>query len=713
MQQEFKQSIDKAIHNKNLTGALGKFSEAYKVNRAKAYEGIDFEALRSTIAERKGYAAAHVDELCATFKKNAEANGAKVFQTKDPAAVRDYILQVAKENNVKTVVKSKSMATEEIHLNPFLEKEGIDVGETDLGEWIIQLAGQTPSHMVMPAIHLTKEEVSDLFSKEIDERLTSDIPRLVKVAREQLREKFLQADMGISGANIAVAETGSIVIVTNEGNARLVTSLPKIHIAVVGIEKLVESFSDIVPILRALPRSATAQLLTSYVTMISGQTPNEEGSMKNLHIVLMDNRRTEMASDPVFKEAMQCIRCASCLNVCPIFRLVGGHVFGKVYTGGIGTILTAWYDEMKSSEDIQGLCIQCGACKDVCPGKIDIPGLIMEIRRRLVKEQGIPMLQKSIFAVVNNRRLFHSMLRAASVAGKPFTKGKFIRHLPLFLADLTDGRSLPAIAPKPFRDVFQKIKQPSLPEKAVFYAGCLIDFAYPEMGTAIVEILNKAGIEVVFPEKQTCCGAPARYNGAYEVAAKNAEDNIEALLEQSDATYVISACPTCTVALDHEFIQTFESIGKTENVPRAKELAAKTIDFSTLVKKLVDEGRLTLKEGQQLGKITYHDSCHLKRTLKADQPPRELLTKAGYEMEEMFECDTCCGMGGSYSLKLPEISGSILTRKLTNIKNTGAPLVAMDCPGCVMQIRGGMDQDGSDIAVCHTAELIAKRLKDD
>lgn len=711
MQQQFKQSIDTAINDANLTGALGKFSEAYKVNRLKAYEGIDFEALRSTIAERKGYAAEHLDELCATFKKNAEAKGAKVFMTKDPEAVRDYILRVAKENNVKTVVKSKSMATEEIHLNAYLEKEGIEVGETDLGEWIIQLAGQTPSHMVMPAIHMTREEVSDIFSKEIDERLSTDIPRLVEVARNELRSKFLKADMGISGANIAVAETGTIAIVTNEGNARLVTTLPKIHIAVVGIEKIVESFSDILPILCALPRSATAQLLTSYVTMITGQTPNEDGSMKDMHIVLMDNRRTDMAADPMFKEAMQCIRCASCLNVCPIFRLVGGHVFGKVYTGGIGTILTAWYDEMKSSEDIQGLCIMCGACKDVCPGKIDIPGLIMEIRRRLVQEQGVPMLQKSIYAVVNNRRLFHSMLRTASVAGKPFAKGKFIRHLPLFLSDLTDGRSLPAIASKPFRDVIKTIDQPECEEKIAFYGGCLIDFAYPEMGTAIVEILNKAGIAVVFPEKQTCCGAPARYNGAYEVAAKNAEDNIDALLEVGDADYVISACPTCTVALDREFIETFESIGKTESIPKAKVLAAKVVDFSTLVKKLVDEGRLTMKEGETLEKITYHDSCHLKRTLKADQAPRELLSQSGYELEEMFECDICCGMGGSYSLKLPEISGSILTRKLTNIKDTGATKVAMDCPGCVMQIRGGLDQDGSEVTVHHTAELIAQQLK--
>ena len=713
MQQEFKQSIDKALHNANLTGALGKFSEAYKVNRAKAYEGIDFEELRGTIATLKSYAASHLVELSEQFQKNAEARGAKVFRTSDPAKVREYILKVAQDNGVKSIVKSKSMATEEIHLNPFLEKAGIEVNETDLGEWIIQLAGQTPSHMVMPAIHMTKEEVSDLFSKEINERLTADIPRLVKVARKEMRPKFLQADMGISGGNMAVAETGSIALVTNEGNARLVTSLPNIHIALVGIEKLVAHFSDIAPILKALPRSATAQLLTSYVSIITGPVPNSDGSMKELHIILMDNHRSEMTADPMFKDAMQCIRCASCLNVCPIFRLVGGHVFGKVYTGGIGTILTAWYDELKNSEDIQGLCIQCGACKDVCPAKIDIPGMIMEIRRRLVKKQGVPLLQKSIYAVVNNRRLFHGMLRAASIAGKPFSKGtKFIRHLPMFLADLTDGRSLPAIAAKPFRDVFKTIEQPkNLKEKAVFYGGCLIDFAYPEMGEALVKILNKGGIEVLFPEGQTCCGAPARYSGAYEVAAKNAEDNIEALLA-ARADYVISACPTCTVALDHEFIATFESLGQEKILPRARELAAKTIDFSTLVKKLVDEGRLTLKEGQQLGKVTYHDSCHLKRTLKADQSPRELLEKAGYEISEMFECDTCCGMGGSYSLKLPEISAPILQRKLTNIKATGAPVVAMDCPGCVMQIRGGMDQDGAAVQVRHTVELLAEQLDD-
>jgi iron-sulfur cluster protein len=710
MKKEFKASITRAVNDANLTGALGKFSEAYKVNRAKAYEGIDFEELRGRIADIKSQAACDLDRLAETFKKNAEALGARVYRTSDPQQVKDYILKVAQEGGVKSVVKSKSMATEEIHLNPYLIENGISVAETDLGEWIIQLAGQTPSHMVMPAIHMTKEEVAELFSKEVDERISCDIPRLVKVARGELRPKFLAADMGISGGNIAVAETGSIVLLTNEGNARLVTTLPRIHIALVGVEKLVEQFESVVPILEALPRSATAQLLTSYVSIISGPTPNDDGTQKELHIILMDNRRTEMARDPKFKQALQCIRCGSCLNVCPIFRLVGGHVFGGIYTGGIGTILTAWFDELKKSKDIQGLCIQCGNCTTVCPGKIDIPEMIMEIRRRLVLENGQSLALKAIFGVVNNRKLFHTMLRAASVAAKPFTSGKFIRHLPLFLSDLTDGRSLPAIAAEPFRDSFKKIKQSKCREKVAFYAGCLIDFAYPEMGIALVKLLNKAGIEVTFSQEQTCCGAPALYNGAYDVAARNAIDNIRVLLKE-EVTYVVSACPTCTVALSHEFVKTLETLGQTEWVPQARKLAGKTVDFSTLVKHLVDEGRLSFKEGEDLGKITYHDSCHLKRTLKVFDEPRELLQKSGYQVAEMFECDMCCGMGGSYSMKLPEISGPILQNKLKNIKETGAPVVAMDCPGCVMQIGGGLDQDGSGIKARHTVELLVERLE--
>ncbi len=710
MTNQFKESIETALHNPSLTGTLGRFSEAYRVSRAKAYEGIDFEAVRDQIATIKCSASSNFEALAEQFKQSAEARGAKVFRTADPAQVKQYILDLAREKGVQRVVKSKSMASEEIHLNAAFEKAGIEVDETDLGEWIIQLAHQTPSHMVMPAIHMTKEEVTEVFNQEVEEGQTPDIPKLVKFARAKLRPKFLQADMGITGANIAVAETGSLVIVTNEGNARLVSTLPRIHVAIVGVEKLVALVRDIQPILTALPRSATGQLLTSYVSIISGQVPNTDGSPKELHIILMDNHRSDMAKDPMFKEALQCIRCATCLNVCPVFRLVGGHVFGKTYTGGIGTILTAWFDELKKSEDIQGLCIQCGSCVPLCPGKIDIPGLILELRRRLVVQNGQSLAMKAIFSVVNNRRLFHSMLRMASVTQQPFKQGRFIRHLPLFLSDMTDFRSLPAVAEVPLRDSIRKIQQPEGGEKIAFYSGCLIDFCYPEMGESLVKILNKAGIEVVFPDDQTCCGAPARYNGAYEVAAQNARDNIKALLA-TEVTHVVSACPTCTVALKHDFIETFRSVGETEAMEEARRLSAKAIDFSTLVKNLVDAGRLTFKEGEALGKITYHDSCHLKRTLKASDEPRELLRQAGHEIAEMYECDTCCGMAGSYSLKLPQLSAPILERKLKNIKDTGASKVVMDCPGCVMQIRGGLDKEGAPIRAEHTVERLADRFK--
>jgi L-lactate dehydrogenase complex protein LldF len=709
MSKDFRASIAEALDNPNLGGALGRFSEAYRASRAKAYEGYDFEALRARIASTKGDAAGRLEELVARFTCTAEASGTKVFRARSPEEVLTYVTDLARSRGARTVVKSKSMASEEIHLNARLEEAGIQVKETDLGEWIIQLAGQRPSHMVMPAIHLTKEEVAELFSKEIDERLAADIPRLVKVAREQLRSKFLEADLGITGANIAVAETGSLVLVTNEGNARLVTTLPRIHVAIVGLEKLIERFEDVVPILTALPKSATGQLLTSYVSIISGPTPNTDGTDKELHVILMDNRRTEMAADPKFKQALQCIRCASCLNVCPVYRLVGGHVFGKTYTGGIGAILTAWFDQLKASEEIQGLCIQCGNCKDVCPGMIDIPELILELRRRLAKDAGQPAVQKAIFSVVNNRRLFHGMLRAASIAQKPFARKGFIRHLPFFLSSLTEARSLPAIAAAPLRDTIQRIAQPPSPEKVALYAGCLIDFAYPETGEAVVKVLNKAGIEVVFPEAQTCCGAPARYSGAYEVAAKNATDNLDALLAE-DVRWIVSACPTCTVALKHEFAATLESVGKTEWLEKAQAVAAKTIDFSTLVERLVEAGRLSVPEGKKLGQLTYHDSCHLKRTLRASDAPRRLLGRAGMEVVEMFESDMCCGMGGSYSMKLPEISAPMLRRKLDSIEKTGAPLVAMDCPGCVMQIRGGVDKDGAKVEVRHTAELLADAL---
>ncbi len=708
MKADMSASIHKALENQNLAGILDRWN--YPATRAKAFEGVDFEALRSKIADIKGDAAGHLDELAQTFKKNAEANGIKVFIAKSAEEARQYIADLCKEKDVKKIVKSKSMATEEIHLNHFLDEFGIQSDETDLGEWICQLAHQTPSHMVMPALHLTKEEISDLFAEETKQPLDNDIQKLVKVARKAIREKFFEADMGISGANIAIAETGSIVICTNEGNARLVTTLPKIHVALVGLEKLVPNYTDAAPILAALPRNATSQLLTSYASFISAPTLNDDGEMKEVHIVLMDNNRTKMAEDPKFKEALQCIRCAACLNVCPVYRLVTGHVFGDIYTGGIGTILTAWFNELKSAEDIQALCIGCDKCKEICAAKIDIPGLILEIRRRAAKKEGLPFIYKSALQVINNRKVFHTMLRAASVVQKPFVKEGFIRHLPMFLSGLSEYRSLPSVAAVPFRDIFKTIEQPKCEQKASFYAGCALDFVYPDAGVAIVKILNKAGIEVLFPEAQSCCGIPHWGSGSFDMAADAAERNILPLLE-GDPDYVVVSCASCTTALKKEWAKILKEQHRESLIPQANKVAEKTYMFTELVDKLIKEKRLTPKEGMELHTLTYHDSCHAKRHVGVFKEPRSALSATGYEIKEMNECDTCCGMGGSYTIKQPEISMQMLKRKLQNIEETGAEFVSAECPGCLIQLKGGLDKSGSKVKAVHPAELMVDKFK--
>ena len=708
---ELRDRIAVALGNGQLSGALGRFKEAYAVSRARAYEGIDFELLRDRLVAVKGRAAAHLSELADRFEAEATRAGARVFRTADPEEARRYVLDLCRARGVRRIAKSKSMATEELHLNGYLEQHGIEVAETDLGEWIVQLAKERPSHMVMPAIHLSKEQVAALFSRATNEELPNDIPRLVQVARRELRQKFLGAELGLTGANVAVAETGTLVVLTNEGNARLVSTLPPVQVAVVGVEKLVERFADVEPILRALPRSATGQLLTSYVSMFTGPSPGVDGAAKELHVVLLDHRRTAMARDPSFSQALRCIRCASCSNVCPVYRLLGGHVFGGVYTGGIGAILAAWFEALEVSDDVQSLCIQCGACAEVCPTRIDIPGLIVELRGKLARERGQPFVQKAAFKIVNDRRLFHRMLRAASRAQRPFARGGMIRHLPLFLSGLTRDRSLPAIADEPLRDRFPRLPPAAgATDRAALYAGCLVDFAYPGVGEAVVRTLRAAGVEVVFPEGQTCCGAPARQAGAFEVAAQNARDNVEAL-EAADVRWIVSACPTCTVALRHELAAALRSVGDEAWAARADALATKVEDFSSLVDALVSDGRLAVAEGTAPAEgVTYHDSCHQKRKLGATEAPRRLLRATGHALTELPESDGCCGMGGSYSLKFPEVSRPILARKLENVRKAAVPVVAMDCPGCAMQIGGGLDRAGDAVKARHVAELIADRL---
>lgn len=714
-----KSEIDLKLQNRVQREALARFAEAYPAARAKAFENVeDVEALRNSLRDMKQNAVANIEEIANEFEVEATKRGAKVFRAIDGNELNEYILNLCKQKNVKRIVKSKSMASEESHLNHDLEAANIRVKETDCGEWIISLAGHRPSHMVLPAIHLSREQVAEYFSKETNSDIPPDIAILVHTVRQSLREEFLLADMGISGANFGIAENGAIGLVTNEGNARIVTTLPRIHVVIIGYEKLIPNVKATTPILRSLPRNGTCQLLTSYVSMISGTTPTmiqKSGEWveedKELHIILLDNGRLKAAKDDKFKQIYQCVRCSACLNVCPVYQLVGGHVFGYVYCGGIGVILAALLSGMKDFEAINELCIGCRKCTTVCPGKIDIPGLIEELRVRAVKDKGLPFAMRTMCDIISNRKMFHSLLRMASIGQKPFQSGQFIRHLPLFLDGITKDRSLPAIADTPLRDRIEKItRKHSAPiQRVAFFSGCNIDFVFPQTGESVYKVLQDLNIAVVFPEAQSCCGKPIYGMGDVETTKKIAKGNIEAF-EKADVDYVIAACPSCTETLGHTYNELLKD--DPQWATRARKFAHKVKEFSQFVSEEYEKaGRLKQTTGGV--KVTMHDSCHMKRVLNIHEEPRKLVgSTEGYELVEMKDCDKCCGMAGAFGMKYAELSLPILKQKIQNAQDSGAEVIAVGCPACMMQIKGGLDKQAPEIKVKHVADILAEKIKE-
>lgn len=711
--QALKQEIQEALHNKTLGRTLGNFCATYPERRLNSYKGVDFEETQQKIKEVKSYAADHVDEMIEEFIKNCTARGGHVFHAKSTEEATEFVRNLVKEKGVKTIVKSKSMASEEIHMNQVLGDDGITVDETDLGEFIIALDGQTPVHMVMPALYLNKEQVADLFTDYTKEKNEPIISEEVKTARRVMRDKFTHADMGVSGANVAVAETGTVFTMTNEGNGRMVGTLPKTHLYVFGIEKFVKSLSDARYIFKALPRNGTAQRITSYISMYTGATEvctdkeADTKAPKDFHVVILDDPgRREILADKDFREIYNCIRCGACLDVCPAFALLGGHVYGSnVYTGGIGTLLTHFLVSEDRADQIQNICLQCKRCNEVCGGGLHIAEMILKLREKSVAKHQDPV-HKFALDAVSDRKLFHSMLRIASVAQAPFTKGQpMIRHLPMFLSGLTEGRSFPEIAKMPLRDIFPTIKQ-NVPEpkgKIALFAGCLLDFVYVDVAKAVIADLNEVGYLVEMPMDQSCCGCPATNMGDTVNALKTAELNIEAM-HAEDYDYIVTACPSCTHQL--RLYKTFFEEG-TEMQKRAQELSDKSYDFSKLfymLGGLADEG-----DGKPVT-VTYHDSCHLKRSLHVFEEQRELLKHTkGVNFKEMEECDYCCGFGGSYSVQFPEVAAPLVERKVGHIKDSGADCVAVDCPGCMMQIKGGLDARDVPVDVKHTAEIIAEK----
>ena len=708
---EYHGQIREALDDAFLRKTLDKFAVDYKANRARIFQGWDVPELIKDVADIKDNAAQHMMELYEQFKKEAEKRGVHVHLASDAAEANRIIARIGKDHNCKTVIKSKSMTAEEIHLNPALEREGFRVVETDLGEWIIQNRNEGPSHMVMPAIHLSRYQVADLFS-EITKKQQDreDVQKMVKVARKELRAEYVNADMGISGANFAVADAGLIGTVTNEGNLRLVTTLPRVHVVLAGLEKLIPTVADALRCIQVLPRNATAQAITSYVTWIAGANECEVGpnGKKEMHIVFLDNGRSKIVKDPAFKDILRCVRCGACANVCPVYRLIGGHKMGYVYIGAVGLALTYLYHGADKARSLVQNCIGCESCNNVCSAGIDLAGIIRDIRSRLIKDEGNNAAGGVMSIVMKDRKRFHNLLKFVKFSQAPVTTkgGRFIRHLPEIL---TGGdqtfRQLPALAPKSFRQLFKTVvKNPAQPKYTVgLFSGCAQDFIYPEQLVAGVRVLNKLGVAVEFPEAQSCCGLPLEMMGQRAASLEVSAQNVQGF-DAGKYHAIITLCASCAGHLQHSYPKLLKG---TADEFAANIFAKKVVNFTDYVYKNFDLKPEDFKPTTD--KVCYHAPCHMRNNGILEQPRALLSMAANYT--PAVEEDTCCGFGGTFSVKFPELSAEMGRKKVANGEASGAEIMVTDCPGCIMQLRGVATANDSKLKLEHMAELLARTMK--
>ena len=381
----FGENAKAALADVQLRGALRHATSLFGKRRLEAARSLNnWDDLRTQARAIKDEVLLHLDRYLEAFAANAEKRGAVVHWANDGVEANTIVCKLARDRSARTIVKSKSMTTEETHLNDALEAAGLQVVETDLGEYIIQLAHETPSHIIAPAIHKTKKQIAELFTATLGMAPTDDVAQLTSTARATLRDRFAAADMGISGVNFGVAETGTIVIVENEGNIRLTTSLPRIHVAVMGIEKVIPRFADLDLFLKLLPRSGTGQRLTTYQSFITGTKRNaQDEGPEELHIVILDNGRSRMLAHPITRQSLACIRCGACLNACPVYQQIGGHAYGSVYPGPIGAVITPQLVGIEKTAQLPYASSLCGACREVCPVKIDIPQLLLHLRSEI------------------------------------------------------------------------------------------------------------------------------------------------------------------------------------------------------------------------------------------------------------------------------------------------------------------------------------------
>lgn len=709
--QDFQRKLERALGSAKLGTALTRALPSLRDKRAARMAEVDWPGLRDDLTARKRAAIDDLPALIDRFTVEAEAVGAKVYRAKDAEEARRIVSGLCRAKKAKLVVKSKSMATEEIHLNEHLLAQGITPVETDLGEWILQLADDRPSHLIAPAIHKTREEIADLFSNVVGRRVDSDPAALVAVARKELRDSFLKADVGITGGNILIAETGTLVLVTNEGNADLATSLPPVHIALVGIEKIVPSLDDAVAVLKLLARSATGQKISTYTQFITGPSRSADIEMtlqigvhgpKELHIVLIDNGRTAMREDPHFREALSCIKCGACSNVCPSYQVVGGHVFGHVYTGAIGLVVSPAHHGIDSVAYEQNMCMGCNACDTVCPVSIPLAGLITEVRAKAVERTGMSAPKRLALDQWTTPQRIDRITALISRLQGPLRAGGLVR---LPFGKLAKEKSLPAFADRPLHYRAREIAttNPADPRVRVgMFPSCMVDRLLPGAGYAAARVLQALGAEVHIVEGRRCCGLPHLNAGDRDNARAMAKETIAGLERASGEVFVVPSS-SCAITVAQDYARLLDDDPQWR--ARALALGARMTAFTPWVAERAREARL---RGHPLGiRATYHDACQSANVLGLHDGPRELLRDvAGVELVEMAESGVCCGFGGSFSFDYPEVASRVLERKLANIAATGVELVITDNPGCLTHLRGALDSRRQPIRVRHLAEVL-------